>query len=459
MPIPFIMPKMDMDQESVTIIEWLKKEGEHIEKGEPVVRVETDKITSDVEAPENGVLAGILYHENEEAPVTKTVAYILSEGETTADLPARGGIAATASASVPIPAELQTALTPPAKSAVSASPLAERVAANLKVNLEQVPASGVKVMRADVEAFANLPAEAAHRVASAATPAARRLASETGVLLENVIGTGPRGRVQTEDVLASAAQKAATPAVQRTASTEALASGALSAASTVPLVGKRKRIAERLTGSYQTAPHIYLTVEVDMSAAEASRKHMNALVEKQNGASISVTAYLLKLVAWTLKQHPFLNSSLQGDQIQLLDQINLGVATALEDGLIVPVIHSADQLNIRQINDELRRLTAQARANALTREEIDGGTFTVSNLGMYGIQSFTAIINPPQSAILAVGTITRKPVVINENDDLEVRPMMSMTLSVDHRVVDGSVAAAFLADLAQALQSPDLALF
>ena len=227
----------------------------------------------------------------------------------------------------------------------------------------------------------------------------------------------------------------------------------------MPFVGKRKRIAERLTASYQSIPHIFLTVEVDMSAAEAARKRVNQLAEKQGKPAVSVTAFLVKTVSWALKRHPYLNATLQDDKIQLLQDVNIGVATALEDGLIVPVIQAADQLSLAGINEHLRYLTAQARAGALTAEEVAGGTFTISNLGMFGISSFTAIINPPQSAILAVGTVTRKPVVVDENDTIAVRPIMNLTLSADHRLVDGAVAAAFLADLVSALEAPELVLY
>jgi pyruvate dehydrogenase E2 component (dihydrolipoamide acetyltransferase) len=227
----------------------------------------------------------------------------------------------------------------------------------------------------------------------------------------------------------------------------------------VPLVGKRKRIAERLTASYQSTPHIYLTVEVDMTSSESARKQINMLAEKEGQPAISVTAFLVKMVTWALGRHPYLNASLQDDKILLSEDANIGIATAIDDGLIVPVIHSANNLSLREINTQLRYLTNQARTGALTAEEVTGGTFTISNLGMFGIGSFTAIINPPQSAILAVGGLVRKPVVVDENDTIAVRPMMNLTLGADHRVVDGAVAASFLADLVTVLETPELVLY
>jgi len=446
MPIPFIMPKMDMDQEVVTITLWLKKEGDRIEKGEPVIEVETDKIASEIEAPESGILANILYHENEEAPVTKAVAYILQEGETAQDLPIpTSGI----KPAIPEPAQAHTE-DAGAKPAVSATPLAEKVLLKLNIPANQVPASGSKLTRKDVEAYIEkMQDQVAPRVHVAATPAARSLAEERGIALEDVIGSGPRQRVQAADILQISNQQAS----EHMVATKELMS------TSVPMVGKRKRIAERLTTSYQSVPHIFLTVEVDMSRSEAARKRMNEVAEKNSQPAVSMTAYLVKVVAWALKRHPYLNAVLEGNSIQLLQNVHVGVATALEDGLIVPVIHDADLLPIQLINEKLRYLTRQARNGALTANEVTGGTFTISNLGMFGIKSFTAIINPPQSAILAVGGLMRKPVVIDDRDTIAVRPMLSLTLGADHRVVDGAVAASFLAELANALETPELVLY
>ena len=440
MPTPFIMPKMDMDQEVVTIISWLKNEGDRIEKGESVIEVETDKIVSEIEAPESGILANILYHENDEAPVTKVVAYILKEGESLDIIPI-GEKTVETTISKPEEASKDTVT---AKSSLHATPLAEKVSKDLGVQLEQVSPSGSKVTRKDVEAFAErMKEQVAPRVSVPATPAARSLAEERGVDLEFLSGSGPRGRIQAADV----PMQAPTTIIRAGVTT------------LVPLVGKRKRIAERLTASYQSTPHIYLTVEVDMTSSESARKQINMLAEKEGQPAISVTAFLVKMVTWALGRHPYLNASLQDDKILLSEAANIGIATAIDDGLIVPVIHSANKLSLREINTQLRYLTNQARTGALTAEQVTGGTFTISNLGMFGIGSFTAIINPPQSAILAVGGLVRKPVVVDENDTIAVRPMMNLTLGADHRVVDGAVAASFLADLVTVLETPELVLY
>jgi pyruvate dehydrogenase E2 component (dihydrolipoamide acetyltransferase) len=446
MPTPFIMPKMDMDQEVVTIMSWLKKEGDRIEKGEPVIEVETDKIASEIEAPESGILANILYHENEEAPVTKVVAYILKEGETLEDIPAeKEKPVATA-----VVVEENADELVEKKGITFATPLAEKMAADLNIEISEIPGSSGKVTRKDIEAYATqIKDQVKPRVETPATPAARRLAEESGVTIDNIIGTGPNQRVQAVDVISASAQAVAPRPirVQPEAGTQ------------VPLIGKRKRTAERLTSSYQETPHIYLSVDVDMTRAESTRKRINVIADNNGDSPVSMTSYLIKVVAWALKRHPYLNSKLGDNNIVLLKDINIGVATAVDDGLIVPVIHEANLLSIQDINERLRYLSKQAREGSLEAGEVSGGTFTISNLGMYGIHSFTAIINPPQSAILAVGGLVRKPIVVDEQDTIEVRPMITLTLGADHRIVDGAVAAMFLSDLVMGLESPEIMLY
>ena len=443
MPTPFIMPKMDMDQETVIISEWLKKEGDQVEKGEAVIMIETDKVTSEVEAPASGRLAGVLYGDNEEVPVTQVVAYILGDDETEADLP-EGPDKKEKPDEEPLQADEPAPQ--PEKSQKSATPVAKRMAEAENIDLAQVPSAGDKITKDDVQAYLDSLESKETRVQVPATPAARRIAREEQVALGDVKGTGPRGRVQADDVTDFVAQAAQSQVQQKPEYT---------AGETLPLSRIRQRIAERMTSSYQTTPHIYLTVEVDMSEAEQSRKRMNKLADEAN---ISLTAYLVRIVAWALKRNPMLNAGFEEDQIRLWEEVNIGIATAIDEGLIVPVIHNADQKSIREISQRLRQLTEQAREGALTRAEVQDGTFTISNLGMYGIQAFTAIINPPQSAILAVGTIQRKPVVVDDADTIKVRPMMMMTLGADHRVIDGAVAAAFLAELVGALETPEVLL-
>ena len=256
-----------------------------------------------------------------------------------------------------------------------------------------------------------------------ASPAARRLAQERGIDLSKVKGTGPGGRITRADVEAFTPEKPL-PRV----------------AKVIPLSGIRRTIAERMRKSAQEAPHITLTVEVDMGEAGATR------------GGCSYTALIVYLVARILKDHPLLNASLRGDEILLFDEANIGVAVAMEEGLIVPVIKGADTKTLAEIDAEIEELARRAREGELTPDEVTGGTFTVSNLGMYDVDQFTAIINPPESAILAVGRVVDRAVVINGR--IVVRPVMSMTLSADHRVLDGAVGARFLRDLKAGLENP-----
>ena len=442
MPIPFIMPKMDMDQEEVFIDQWLKNEGDHVERGETVIIIETDKITSEVEAPATGTLTRLLYHENESAPVTKIVAYILEEGETEADLPEQEqqGLEKTDSGEKTPDNRKQKP--------IIATPIALRMAEAENINLEDIPFSGDKITKRDIQNYLTKHKEIKikSRVKTPATPLARRIAKEETVDLSKINGTGPRGRVQADDVSSYIDNKAEAPI---------LADKSELAGKTIGVSTMRQRISEKITASYQTSPHIFLTVEVDMGRFEANRKIINELSVKEGLQKISLTAYMLRILASCLKRHPYLNASLDDDKITFWEEINIGIATALEDGLIVPVIHNADKLMINELNKQIKALAQRAKDGTLTLQEIQGGTFTISNMGMFGIHSFTSIINPPQSAILSVGAIKRKPVVVDDQDSINVRPMMMMTLAADHRIVDGAVAAHFLSDLVEKLENPE----
>ncbi|MBM3125690.1 MAG: 2-oxo acid dehydrogenase subunit E2 [Chloroflexi bacterium] len=446
MPVPFIMPKFDMDQEKATIISWEKHEGDTVRMDETVLTVETDKVSMEVPCPADGVLAGIKYQNGDTVPVTTVIAYVLKPGETVADLP-RDKIPASApkpEVAPPPLAEVSAA----AVASVAATPVAVRMAKEEGVDLAKVQASGNRITREDVEHYLVEKVKPAGRVAVAATPAARRVARERDIPLEAVAGSGPRGRVQAADV--AAFQSPHQPI---------FVSGDARPADVVPLIGIRQRIAERMQSSFQELPHIALTIEVDVTELEAARRRLNELAMKQSHGKVSMTALLVKITAWALKRNPYVNSSLVGDQIHLWRDVNIGIATALDEGLIVPVIRQANEKSIRQIVDALDNLTSRARDGKLTLADVQQGTFTISNLGMFGIRQFRAIINPPESAILAVGTMIRKPVVINERDEVAVRPSMTLTLSADHRVIDGVVAARFLNDLMLAIETPETLLY
>ena len=459
MPIPFIMPKFDMDQEKATIVAWMKNEGDRIEYDDPVLTVETDKVAIDVPAPASGILAQISAKPGDVVPVTTVIAYILKPGESLADLPGQGktpaaeagGLSAVEAEPV-IPARM--VIKKPDERGVKVTPVAERMAQSLGIDLADVPGQPGRITKAHIEHYlqeGKVPA----------TPAARRLASELGIDLAQVPGRGPQGRVQAQDVEQYSQRAVSQPAVPVTSTPVQRLDQTVDRrpAELVPLAGIRSTIADRMQASFQTAPHIALTVEVDLSQLESTRGRLNEYAARLNRSKISITALLVRLTAWALQRHPYLNASLVDQTIYLWQDINIGVATAIQGGLIVPVIRSAGQKTVAEINDQMKDLAERARTNKLTLEEVKEGTFTISNLGMYGIRQFRAIINPPESAILAVGSVVRKPVVIDDQDTVAVRPMMAITLSADHRVVDGVTAAEFLNDLVQAIEHPDILIY
>jgi pyruvate dehydrogenase E2 component (dihydrolipoamide acetyltransferase) len=442
MPIPFIMPKFDMDQEKATIISWVKKEGDLIKLDETILTVETEKVAIDVPSPATGTLAGILYKDGDVVPVTKVIAYILKEGETIADLPKLDG------ASVPSKPQPVTATkNMDSASSVAATPVAVRMAKEEGVDLSNVTTSGNKITREDVERYIENQ-KSGGRVTIPATPAARRIALESGVPLEAVAGSGPRGRVQSVDVAEMA----------KLVATSSVANGGRDV-EVIPLSSIRRTIAKRMQQSFQESPHIALTVDVDVTELENTKKRFNVQAEKFVQPRITITALIIKIVAWALVRNPYINASFTEDSILLWKDVNIGVATAVPQGLVVPVLKDADQLGVGEINMRLSELADRARENKLKLEDVQGGTFTISNLGMFGVPHFRAVINPPESAILAVGSVVRKPVVVDDQDRVEVRPMLSLTLSADHRVIDGVVAARFLSDLVAGLELPGLLLF
>ena len=436
MPTPVIMPKMEMSQETAMLIEWLVEEGQPIEKGQPIFEVETDKVTVEVESPGSGILSDLSAKLGDVVPVTTIVAYILAEGES---LPEEE------------PAETQTAPNV-LRGAYSVTPVAQRLADDRGIDLNRVVGTGTggRITKGDVEKASHSAPPESGKVR--ATPAARRVAREAGIELSEVVGSGPRGRVQVGDVTMWQGDRVAG---WQGDAVPTIVSGARPS-EVVPLAGMRRTIAKRMTQSWQTAPHVTFTVEIDMSAALSLRAELNQRAEQEGLPKISVTALLVKVCAWTLKRHPFVNASLVGEEIHLQPDANIGVAVALESGLIVPVVKQADRLSLAAIASRVFELTAKARAGDLAPEDVSGGTFTISNLGMYRIDHFTAIVNPPQAAILAVGRTAKRQIVIEseQGDEVAIRPMMNMTLSADHRVLDGAQAALFLNDFVEILEHP-----
>ena len=414
MATEIIMPKVDMVMDAGTFVEWLKEEGAAVQKGEPLFVVLTDKANIEIEAPASGILAGLRAKPNDVIPVTQTMGYLLVPGE---KLPVLSAPAAVTGEQEAAPASAAAAPTSPA--VVAGAPGKVR-----------------------------------------ATPAARRLAADLGVALDAVVGgRGPRGRIQKADILASAQQKPAVGAPMVTSAPTAVAAPGVRLPDArqkqvVLLSGPRKIIAERMAYSASTAPHVTLSLRVDMSETTRLRARVQEHIQQQTGQRLSFTAIIARAVAAVLPHHPYLNASLDAGRIILWEDVHLGIATSLEDYLIVPVIREAQTKHLEQIVVEMAELLERARTRRLAPTEMSGSTFTISNLGMLGIESFTAIINPPEAAILAVGQIVDTPV--GSGGNVALRPMMTLTLSVDHRVVDGAGGARFLADLKAMLENPYL---
>lgn len=441
MATPVIMPKFGMAQEEGTIIRWLKQEGEWVEKGETLLEVQTDKIDMEVEAPASGVLTDVRYGPDATVPVTTVIATIAA------------------------PEEAVATTTKPALSTHTAgrraTPVAQRMAAATGVDLTQIAGSGPagRVVKSDVAgALLNLakpsqaaqpPQEGKQRVR--ATPAARRLAREHGLDLTTLVGSGPEGRIQAADAeqkVKKQERTAPTTEEGQPFSTQEVPIGQ-------PLRGKRRAIAIRLSQSWQSAPHIFLTTSIDLTQVDRLTAELAREVEA-GGGRLTVTVWIARGVATALRRHPRLNAWLRPEGDQLLhiqhEGVHLGVAVAVEDGLLVPVVRHAETLGLTALAARISDLSASARSGRLTPDEVTGSTFTISNLGMYPVEQFTAILNPPEVAILAVGQAQMQPVW--NGTAFEPRRLMRVTLSADHRVIDGAVAAAFLAELKRLLEEP-----
>ena len=409
MPTDVIMPALEMAQETGKVLKWLKAPGHAVRKGEPIVEIETDKITVEIEAPASGVLGNVTAAEGDVVPVGRTIAVIGEAGAPAVATPAPVAAAPSArGTSAPGPSSER------ASERVKASPLARKIAEQHGVDIAQVRTSSGKIEKADV--LAHVSSRAGRILAS---PKARRLASERGVDLKVVRGSGPDGAVLAADL----------PAASRAADG----------------VGTVWRVmAERMTQSWTTAPHFYLVREVNASRLMSWRARV--------GKQITYTDLLVRLVAAALAQHPRVCVSWKDGTIVQHDEINIGLAVAIEAGLVVPVLHGADKLSLAEIASRREELVTRAQSGKLRPADITGGVFTISNLGMYGVDAFNAIVNPPQAAILAVGRIADRVVPVNGAP--AVAPMMVLTLSCDHRALDGARGAQFLGTLADLVEEP-----
>lgn len=362
------MPKLSLTMKQGTVGRWYKKEGESVEKGEPIVEIISEKATYDLESPASGVLQKILVEEGADAPVNAVLAIITAPGE-----------------------------------AFEEEDLSAEIMPRIKTLEKRILAS----------------------------PAAKRLAREYGIDLSLVEGSGPEGRISEEDVRKFIEEKRGVLPKTKTL---------------IPLKGLRKTAAERISTSFKTAPHSTIMMAVDASKAK----------ELHEKLQVSYTAILVAIVAKALKEHFIINSTLEGDNIRVFEDINIGIAVTTERGLVVPVIHNADKKSLQEINYALKNLTEKAKLGKLSKEELIGGTFTITNLGMYGVDFFTPIINPPEAAILGVGKITQKPVVVN--GILKTKSFIMLSLSYDHRIINGAPAAQFLSKIKDFLENEELIL-
>ncbi len=455
MAIKFGMPSLGHTMEKGKVIEWLKQEGETLAKGEPMVVIETDKVVTEVEAPVDSVLVRIVVPQEEERPIGAILALLGSPGENLSpadidQLLGDDGVASAAPASGGTPAASGVA----AGDRVKISPVARKLAQDRGLDPATIPGFGPggritkdDVLRA-VDAAAGLAAAASGERVKI-SPIARKLAEEYGIDAGTVAGTGPGGRITKDDILRTVEAAKAAPAAS--APTAPVAAAVL-AAQTIPLTGIRGRVAERMYESWNTIPRVTEVMQVDMSATVAFREAMLGQWEQQFGVRISLNDLITKAVAIALSRHPRLNATMAEREVHVYDQINIGVAVNLDEGLIVPVVRQVDRKDLGQISRESRELAERARSGRMQLDDLSDGTFTITNLGTTGIDLFTPIINPPQVAILGVGMIQKRPVVVG--DALAVRPSAYLCLVFDHRAVDGVPAARFLQELQQLLSKP-----
>ncbi len=403
-----IMPKLSPTMEEGQIARWLKKEGDKVSMGEPLAEIDTDKATMEMQALANGVLRKILINEGESAPLGQLIAVIGEPNEDIASVLAEAPAAAAAPAKKE--AEPKQPETPKAEEPPPPPP---------------APTNGRQTVSTD-----------SGRII--ASPLAARMAADSGLDLRSIQGSGPNGRIVKKDIEAALTK----PKTQ-------VAPGVASAYRDEPATQIRQTIAKRLVTSIGPVPHFFLTIDIDMDRAAEMRESIKAL---DPDLKISVNDIIIKCAAAALIQHPQVNASFQDKFIRYYEHADIGVAVAIEDGLITPVIRGADQKSLSQIATEVRELAERARSKKLKPEEYTGATFSISNLGMFGIDEFTAVINPPEGAILAIGAMTAKPVV--RDNQVVVKQMMRVTMSCDHRVIDGATGAKFLQTFKKIMENP-----
>jgi len=415
MPVEIVMPKLGLTMTEGLIVEWRKKEGDPVKKGDILFVLETEKVTYEVEAPEDGTLGKILVKEQETVPVGAAVAYLLKPGEAAVEVTAAPSAAPKAEAASPAPA---AALAAPA----SAPPAGGRVKA---------------------------------------TPLAKKVAKELGVDLSAVAGTGPGGRILREDVekakaagiqAPAAAAPAAAPAPAAPAQAPAAPAATAAEGRLAAFTGMRKTIAKRMLQSKVEAAQAYMGNTVDATRIQALRAELMPFIEKKSGVRITITDLMMKITGAALREHPVINTRWTDKGVLYLPEVNMGMAMALDEGLIVPVIKNINAKSLGQVAQDRVALIEKGKKNSFLPDDIKGSTFTLSAMGMFGLETFTAIINQPENAILAVGAILDKPVALK--GEVVIRPMMSVNLTYDHRTIDGAEAGKFMRTLKEMIEEP-----
>ena len=474
MATAIIMPKAGMAMEEGTVMKWLKAEGQQVEQGDPLLEILTDKVVMEVEAQVSGTLIKILKEEGEVVPVTKIIGYLGEAGEKAPEAETEGtpeaAIAKTAAAESEKEEEKKSLEVKPAAKAEikintadfsgkpAATPAAKRIAGERGIDLLKVRGSGEngEIKARDVEAYKEM----------SISPLARRAAEAEGIDVTELRGSGHAGKILMKDVEgklqeAAGGQEASAAVQEQQAGAKGAGTpevGQLTAdgkeiAEVIPYSGVRKVIGQRMVESKFTAPHLYFTQKVDLEKLLDIRKTVNGSQEKKT----SVTDYISKAVIKAIKKYPDFNQSLSGDKIIRYKGINLGIAVAAPGGLIVPVIKNANDKTVVELSEASGALFEKARSGKLKPEEYTGGTFTISNLGMFGIENFTAIINQPEVGILAVSATKDEAVVVKDESgskSIQIKPMMNITLTVDHRVIDGLLAAQFVTEVKRLLENP-----
>ncbi len=396
MAVAVIFPKLDEAMKSGKVVRWLKNEGDRVEKGEIILEIESEKTSFELEAEASGILSKITAKAGDEVPIGTTIAYILQPGEKA----------------------------PEAETPVKAAP---------------------KEVKPEAEAKVAAPKPAREPKEVKASPLARNIAREHNIDLSLVTGTGPGGRITKEDVLKHVEEgrtaAAPVPAAAPTGAEEEI----------VPLPTMREVIAQRMVESFQT-PHFYLTVEVDAQELQNARQQLLPVIENNTGVRLTLTDLIIKVAAKALERNPAINCAYADGSMKLLKRIDIGLVTSVEGGLMVPVIRDANKKSLAEIAQARAELVQKARERTLAREEMAGSTFTISNMGMYDVDQFSAIIQPPEAAILAVGRVVEK--VVARKGDMVIRPIMNLTLSIDHRVLDGALGAQFLQTVKSYIEDP-----